>query len=35
VFGQRLKAPDADLVRTIHEFDALLLLIGSTASANH
>jgi hypothetical protein len=34
VFGQRLKALDADLVRTIHGFDALLLLAGSTASAN-
>jgi hypothetical protein len=34
VFGQRHKALDADLVRTIHEFDALLLLTGSTASAN-
>jgi hypothetical protein len=34
VFGQRLKALDADLVRTLHGFDALLLLTGSTASAN-
>jgi len=25
---------DADLVRTIHGFDALLVLTGSTASAN-
>jgi hypothetical protein len=28
------KALDADLVRTIHGFDALLVLTGSTASAN-
>jgi hypothetical protein len=34
VFGQRHKALDADLVRTIHGFDALLVLTGSTASAN-
>jgi hypothetical protein len=34
LFGQRLKALDADLVRTIHGFDALLVLTGSTASAN-
>jgi hypothetical protein len=34
VFGQRHKALDADLVRTIHAFDALLVLTGSTASAN-
>jgi hypothetical protein len=33
VFGQRHKAFDADLVRTIHGFDALLVLLGSTASA--
>jgi len=34
VFGERHKARDADLVRTIHGFDALLVLTGSTASAN-
>jgi hypothetical protein len=34
VFGQRHKALAADLVRTIHAFDALLVLTGSTASAN-
>jgi hypothetical protein len=34
VFGQRNKALEADLVRTIHGFDALLVLTGSTASAN-
>ncbi len=34
VFGARHKALDADLVRTIHGFDALLVLSGSTASAN-
>jgi len=34
VFGPRHKALDADLVRTIHGFDALLVLTGSTASAN-
>jgi len=34
VFGQRHKALDADLVRSIHGFDALLVLAGSTASAN-
>jgi len=28
------KALDADLVRTMHGFDALLVLTGSTASAN-
>ncbi len=33
-FGARHKALDADLVRTIHGFDALLVLTGSTASAN-
>jgi len=32
--GQRHKALNADLVRTIHGFDALLVLTGSTASAN-
>jgi hypothetical protein len=34
VFGQRHTALDADLVRAIHGFDALLVLTGSTASAN-
>jgi hypothetical protein len=34
VFGARHKALDADLVRTIHGFDALLVLTGSTASSN-
>jgi hypothetical protein len=34
VFDRRHKALDADLVRTIHGFDALLVLTGSTASAN-
>jgi len=34
VCGQRHKALNADLVRTIHVFDALLVLTGSTASAN-
>jgi len=34
VFGQRHKALNADLGRTIHGFDALLVLTGSTASAN-
>lgn len=34
VFGARHKALDADLVRTIHGYDALLVLPGSTASAN-
>jgi hypothetical protein len=34
VFGARHKALDADLVRAIHGFDALLVLTGSTASAN-
>ena len=34
VFGQRHEALDAALVRTIHGFDALLVLTGSTASAN-
>lgn len=33
-FGSRHKALDADLVRTIHGFDALLVLTGATASAN-
>jgi hypothetical protein len=33
-FGQRHKALEVDLVRTIHGFDALLVLTGSTASAN-
>jgi hypothetical protein len=34
VFGARHKALDADLVRTIHGFDALLVMSGSTASSN-
>lgn len=34
VFGARHKALDADLVRVIHGFDALLVLSGSTASSN-
>lgn len=34
VFGRRHKALDADLVRTIHGFDALLVMSGSTPSAN-
>jgi hypothetical protein len=34
VFGQCHKTLNADLVRTIHGFDALLVLTGSTASAN-
>ena len=34
VFGRRHKALDADLVRTIHGFDALLVMSRSTASAN-
>ncbi len=34
VFGARHKALDADLVRAIHGYDALLVLTGSTASAN-
>ncbi len=34
VFGARHKALDADLVRTIHGFDALLVMTGSTASQN-
>jgi hypothetical protein len=34
VFGQRHKALDADLGRTIHGFDARLVLTGSMASAN-
>jgi len=34
VFGQRHEALDADLMRTIHGFDALLVLTGSTASAD-
>lgn len=32
--GRRHKALDADLVRNIHGFDALLVMTGSTASAN-
>lgn len=34
VFGARHKALDADLVRVIHGFDALLVFTGSTASSN-
>jgi hypothetical protein len=34
VFGRRHKALDADLVRTVHGFDALLVMSGSTPSAN-
>lgn len=34
VFGARHKALDADLIRNIHGFDALLVMSGSTASAN-
>jgi hypothetical protein len=34
VFGARHKLLDADLVRTIHGFDALLIMTGSTPSAN-
>ena len=34
VFGPRHKTLDSDLVRTIHGFDALLVLTGSAASAN-
>ena len=34
VRASRHKALNADLVRTIHGFDALLVLTGSTASAN-
>lgn len=34
VFGPRHKALDADLVRVIHGFDALLVLSGSTPSSN-
>ncbi|HYD73949.1 MAG TPA: hypothetical protein VEF55_12495 [Candidatus Binatia bacterium] len=34
VFGRQHKALDADLVRTIHGFDALLVMSGSTPSAN-
>jgi hypothetical protein len=34
VFGARHRALDADLVRNIHGFDALLVLTGSTPSAN-
>lgn len=34
VFGRRHKALDADLVRAVHGFDALLVMTGSTASAN-
>ena len=34
VFGNAHKALDPDLVRTIHGFDALLVMSGSTASEN-
>lgn len=34
VFGARHKQLDADVVRCIHGFDALLVLSGSTASSN-
>src|SRR5262249_46245395 len=34
VFGARHKALDPDLVRTIHGFDALLVMSGSTPSHN-
>ena len=34
VFGARHKALDADLVRCVHGFDALLVMSGSSASAN-
>lgn len=34
VFGPRHKALDADLVRVVHGFDALLVLSGSTPSSN-
>ncbi len=34
VFGPRHKSLDADLVRCVHGFDALLVMSGSTASAN-
>ena len=34
VSGQRAKRLDADFVRTIHGFDALLIMTGSTPSAN-
>ena len=34
VFGRRHKNLDADLVRTIHGFDALLVMSGSTPSTN-
>lgn len=33
VLGNRAKALDADLVRTVHGFDAVLVLSGSTASS--
>jgi len=33
-FGRRHKALDADLVRTIHGYDALLVMSGSTPSSN-
>jgi len=34
VFGARHKTLDADLVRCVHGFDALLVMSGSTASSN-
>lgn len=34
VFASATRHFDADLVRTIHGFDALLVFTGSTASAN-
>lgn len=34
VFGRRHMALNADLVRMVHGFDALLIMTGSTASAN-
>jgi hypothetical protein len=34
VFGARHKTLDADLVRTVHGFDALLVMSGSTPSSN-
>jgi hypothetical protein len=34
VFGRRHRALDADLGRTVHGFDALLVMSGSTPSAN-
>lgn len=34
VFGQRHRTLDPDLVRTIHGFDAIVVMTGSTPSAN-